>query len=78
MAESTDLIEKIWWVIPPVVIVLGIPLVYTFKEMMEFTQPMNLFIWCYGKNLFVYIRNLPFLVGSLQYQLLGLWDSDIT
>ena len=63
MAKYKEIIEKIWWVIPPVVVVFGIPLVYTFKEMIEFSQPMNLFIWCYGKNLFVCLRNFTVLGG---------------
>ena len=57
MLNCKDVIEKIWWAIPPAVIVFGIPLVYTFKEMAEFSQPMNLFIWCYGKNINIYIYN---------------------
>jgi len=63
MANAKEIIERIWWIIPPLVIVFGIPLVYTFKEMMEFSQPMNLFIWCYGKNLFEYIRIFTVLGG---------------
>ena len=50
---------------------LGIPLVYTFKEMMEFSQPMNLFIWCYGKNLFVHIRNFTVLSGIVAISTFG-------
>ena len=57
MLNCKGVIEKIWWVIPPVVIVFGIPLVYTFKGMMEFSHPMDLFIWCYGKNIHIYIYN---------------------
>jgi hypothetical protein len=30
MAESKKIIEKIWWAIPPVVVVLGIPLFHIF------------------------------------------------
>jgi hypothetical protein len=71
MLNCKGVIEKIWWVIPPVVIVLGIPLVYTFKEMMEFSQPMNLFIWCYGKNLFVHIRNFTVLSGIVAISTFG-------
>jgi len=63
MVNAKELIEEIWWAIPPVVVVFGIPLVYTFKEMIEFSQPINLFIWCYGKNLFVHIRNFTVLGG---------------
>ena len=30
MAKAKEMIEKIWWVIPPVVVVLGIPLFHIF------------------------------------------------
>jgi len=63
MVNAKEIIEKIWWVIPPIVIVFGMPLVYTFKEMVEFSQPMALFIWCYSKNFSVYIRNFTVLGG---------------
>ncbi|RKY53957.1 MAG: hypothetical protein DRP93_05755 [Candidatus Neomarinimicrobiota bacterium] len=30
MANAKEIIEKIWWIIPPVVVVLGIPLFHIF------------------------------------------------
>ncbi|MCK4732774.1 MAG: hypothetical protein KAT65_09995 [Methanophagales archaeon] len=55
MTKTKDVIEKIWWVIPPIIVVFGIPLFLTIKEMIEFSQPLGLFIWCYGKNLFLHM-----------------------
>jgi len=30
MANAKEIIENIWWIIPPVVVVLGIPLFHIF------------------------------------------------
>ena len=50
MTNIRDLIEKIWWVIPPIIIVFGIPLYFTIDEMIEFSRPASLFLSCYGEN----------------------------
>ncbi|RLG27747.1 hypothetical protein DRO03_11430 [Methanosarcinales archaeon] len=39
MAESTDLIEKIWWVVPPVVVLFGMPLFHIFHGTMVSGYP---------------------------------------
>ena len=52
MTNIRDLIEKIWWVIPPIIVVFGITLVFTIVEMIGFPQPAHLFFWCFGKNLY--------------------------
>ena len=41
MTKIRDLIEKIWWVIPPIVVVLGIPLYFTVDEMLYFSLPFS-------------------------------------
>lgn len=55
MTKTKCLIEKIWWAIPPVVVVFGIPLFLTLKEMIDFSQSPSLFIWCYSKNFYIHI-----------------------
>jgi hypothetical protein len=59
MTKIRDLIEKIWWVIPPIILVFGVPLYYTFNEMITCFIPMSLssFIWYYSKN-------FPIVMGS--------------
>jgi hypothetical protein len=47
MVNAKEIIEKIWWVIPPVVVVFGLPLYWTLEEMIKYTQPVN----SYTKNL---------------------------
>jgi hypothetical protein len=51
MAESKKIIEKIWWVIPPVVVVLFIPLRKAVWEMIHFNRPVSSFISLYAKNI---------------------------
>jgi hypothetical protein len=51
MTKIRDLIEKIWWVIPPIIVVFGITLVYTIFEMIGFSHPALWFFWYFGKNL---------------------------
>ena len=51
MTNIRDLIEKIWWVIPPIIIVFGIALIITIVEIIGFPQPAHLFFWYFGKNL---------------------------
>jgi hypothetical protein len=41
MTKIRDLFEKIWWVIPPIVVVLGIPLYFTVEEMLYFSLPFS-------------------------------------
>ncbi|MEA1998762.1 MAG: hypothetical protein U9N61_05495 [Euryarchaeota archaeon] len=51
MAKYKEILEKIWWVIPPVVVVFGLPLYWTLEEMIKYTQPVNSFAIIYTKNL---------------------------
>ena len=51
MTNIRDLIEKIWWVIPLIIIVFGIPFLFTIAEMVSCSQPISLFFWSYSKNL---------------------------
>jgi hypothetical protein len=51
MTNIRALIEKIWWVIPPIIIVFGIPFLFTIAEMVSCSQPISLFFWSYSKNL---------------------------
>ncbi len=39
MVEAKEIIEKIWWLIPPVVVVLGIPLFHIFYGTMVSGYP---------------------------------------
>ncbi len=50
MVNAEEIIEKIWWVIPPVVVVLFITLRRTFWEMTHFNRPLYSFASLYGKN----------------------------
>ena len=50
MAESKKIIEKIWWAIPPVVVVLFITIRRTFWEMTHFNRPLHSFVGLYEKN----------------------------
>ena len=58
MTKIRDLIEKIWWVIPPIVVALGIPFYRTVEEALYFSVPFSF-------NLFV--KNIL----SASYYLLG-------
>jgi len=51
MVNAKEIIEKIWWVLPPIVIVFGLPLYWTLEEMITYTQPVNSFASIYIKNL---------------------------
>ena len=51
MAKYKEIIEKIWWVIPSVVVAFGLPLYWTLEEMVKYTQPVNSFAIIYTKNL---------------------------
>jgi hypothetical protein len=46
MTKIRDIIEKIWWVIPPIVIVFGTLLYFTVEEALYFSLPLtfNLFV----------------------------------
>ena len=50
MVNSKEIIAKIWWVIPPMVVVLFITIRRTFWEMTHFNHPLHLFISLYEKN----------------------------
>lgn len=71
MVKGKSLIEKVWWVIPPVVVVFGIPLYDTLDEMVEFSLPLSLFIWSYGKNISCMINDLTFFGGIVAISMLG-------
>ncbi len=51
MLNCKGVIEKIWWAIPPVVVVLGLPLYWTLEEITKYNQPVNSFASVYTKNL---------------------------
>lgn len=55
MAESKKIIEKIWWVIPPVVVVFGIPLFHTCREISTFGLPISSFVDIYIKCTYLYL-----------------------
>ena len=46
MTNIKNLIEKIWWIIPPIIVVLGTLLYFTVEEALYFSLPLsfNLFI----------------------------------
>jgi len=50
MVNAKEIIEKIWWAIPPVVVVLFITLRRTFWEIMHFNRPLYSFVSLYEKN----------------------------
>jgi len=51
MVNAKEILEEIWWAIPPAVIVFGLPLYWTLDEMAKYTQPVNSFASIYTKNL---------------------------
>ncbi|MEA1895190.1 MAG: hypothetical protein U9N36_08330 [Euryarchaeota archaeon] len=53
MAESKKIIEKIWWVIPPVAVALFIPLRMAVWEMTHFNRPVSSFVSLYAKNILI-------------------------
>ena len=50
MLNCKGVIEKIWWAIPPVVVILFITMRRTFWEMTYFNRPLHSFISLYEKN----------------------------
>lgn len=50
MLKVKDAIENIWWVVPPMVVVLFITLRRTFWEMTHFNRPIHSFVSLYEKN----------------------------
>ena len=68
MVKGKSLLEKIWWVIPPVVVVFGIPLHHTFREMIRSSQPINSFVSIYMKN----------MLYSLIYYFFDFWGVIVT
>jgi len=55
MINAKEIIEKIWWVIPPVVVVLGIPLFHTCREISTFGLPVSSFVDIYIKCTYLYL-----------------------
>lgn len=55
MVNAKELIEEIWWAIPPVVIVFGIPLFHTYREISTFGLPVNSFVDIYIKCTYLYL-----------------------
>lgn len=55
MINAKEIIEKIWWVIPPVVVFfLTVPFTYIFLEMSEFDFGFDSFVRLYIKNLSIF------------------------
>ena len=50
MVKGKRLIEKVWWMIPPVFITLFIPLQMAVWEMIPFNRPLSSFFTLYAKN----------------------------
>jgi len=55
MLKGKDVIEKIWWVIPPVVVVCGIPLFHTYREISTFGLTGSSFVDIYIKCTYLYL-----------------------
>ncbi|MDY6966312.1 MAG: hypothetical protein SVM80_10165 [Halobacteriota archaeon] len=68
MAEIKSLIEKIWWVIPPIVVVLGIPLVHIFYGTITSGYPYG----SLDKYAYVYAYIIGYVVFSLQGKLIAI------
>ncbi|HUV02665.1 MAG TPA: hypothetical protein VMW67_04370 [Desulfobacteria bacterium] len=49
MAKAKSLFEKVWWVIPPVVVVLVLPLRMVFWDMVHYDRPLSSFVGRYEK-----------------------------
>jgi hypothetical protein len=55
MAKDKRLIEKVWWVIPPVfVFFVTVPFVFIFLEMSKFNFGLDSFVRLYVKNLSIF------------------------
>ena len=55
MVNAKEIIEKIWWAIPPaVVFFLTVPFTYIFLEMSEFDFGFDSFVRLYIKNLSIF------------------------
>ena len=55
MVNVKEIIEKIWWAIPPAVIVFGIPLFHTYREISTFGLPVGSFVDIYIKCTYMYL-----------------------
>ena len=55
MVNANEILEKIWWVIPPVVVVFGIPLFHTYREISTFGLPISSFVDIYIKCTYLYL-----------------------
>ena len=53
MTKIRDLIEKIWWVIPLIIVAfVGVPLLLTFVKLVRYAQPINYsFFGDYARNI---------------------------
>lgn len=71
MAKAKSLLEKVWWVIPPVVVVFGIPLYDTLAEMIDYSLPAGSFAWVYIKNFLTMMDDLLSFGGILAIFLFG-------
>jgi hypothetical protein len=71
MTKIRNLIEKIWWVIPPIIVFFGIPLYYTINEMIKFSLPPKLFIIWYGKHLAYILEAFTLFSGFVLIFFLG-------
>jgi hypothetical protein len=65
MTKIRDIIEKIWWVIPPIIVVFGIPLYRAVKQTLEPSVPLNWFIALFGTHLSFMIEYLTALYGTV-------------
>ena len=62
MTKIRNFIEKIWWVIPPIVAVSTLPFLLAVKDTLQFSQPLSAFFL----NFFKYLYLIPdFFTGTL-------------
>ena len=50
LSKFKELIDKIWWVIPPLIFVFGLELYFTFDEISYFSLPLSSFLRVFVKN----------------------------
>jgi hypothetical protein len=65
MAKAKSLLEKIWWVIPPVVVVFGIPLFHIFYGTVTSGYPYSPLDW----SAYVYIYS--YIIGYIIFSTPG-------
>ncbi|KAF5417468.1 MAG: hypothetical protein C5S49_03340 [Candidatus Methanogaster sp.] len=55
MVNAKEIIEKMWWVIPPMAVLFGIPLFHTYREILTFGLPISSFVDIYIKCAYLYL-----------------------